>query len=220
MQGLVADRGDAVFQDGEAHAQAVAPVGAVGVPLATRGKHAHAGGEEFGHLEGLACFEHVLHVFLPLHEVGVLLRHGLHLRLHGEVFVQQGGVQLVERVDGADVAFHDAPKRLGFFLGAGDFPVAVLHLGEQAVDAFLLRGEFRQHHGILGLKRVVREAHFLQVEHQLVLGEAQFRVVAVESADDVVLVCDLVAQKGNHKDQGSDDNEPGFLGHLRHGANG
>ena len=117
---------------------------------------------------GLACLER-LHVFLTLHEVGVLLRHRLHLLLHGEVLIQQRHVQLVQRVDGADVALHDAAQGFRLFLELGDFPVSVLDLGEQPIDALLLRGEFRHHHAVLRLEGVVGETHFFEVEDELVL---------------------------------------------------
>ena len=190
--------------------------------MASRREHAQARGEEFGDLEGLACLEHVLHVFLTLDEVGILLRHRLHLLLHGEVLIQQRHVQLVQRVDGADVALHDAAQGFRLFLELGDFPVSVFDLGEQSVDALLLRGEFRHHHAVLRLERVVGEAHFFEVEDELVLLEGEPGVVVVEQADGGVAFRELEAQIPHQQHQTRHDEEPRFLGHFRHetGASG
>ena len=169
-------------------------------------------------MEGLACFEHVLHVLLTLNEVGVLLRHRLHLLLHGEVLVQQRHVQLVQRVDGADVAFHDAPQGFRLFLELGDFPVSVFDLGEQPIDALLLCSELRHHHAVFRLERVVGEAHFFKVEDELVFLEGEPGVVVVEQTDGGVARGELEAQIPDHQHQTRHDEEPCFLGHFRHGA--
>ena len=151
----------------------------------------------------MAGDNHFFHVLLPLDQVGVAFLNGLHPRAHLVVFINEREVQLVQRINGRHVAFHDGTQGFGFFFDFAELPISIFDAGHEPVNLTALIGDFRQHERVFGGEGVVAETQFFEVKKDLVALEGEGRVVPFDGFDGFAFLVQLKPEKQAYKRQNS-----------------